>query len=94
MKLDQVSLRHGAAPATRSVGERTPLVDGIDKVTGRARYTADLPLGPTLVGKILRSPVAHGIIRSIDADKARAMAGVRAVVTGHADGIWHVVLSF
>jgi 4-hydroxybenzoyl-CoA reductase subunit alpha len=82
MKLDQVSLRHGAAPATRSVGERTPLVDGIDKVTGRARYTADLPLGPTLVGKILRSPVAHGIIRSIDADKARAMAGVRAVVTG------------
>ena len=82
MKPGHVSLRHGAAPATRSVGERMPLVDGIDKVTGRARYTADLPLGPTLVGKILRSPVAHGIIHAIDTDKARAIPGVRAVVTG------------
>ena len=42
------------------VGVRTPLIDGVDKVTGRARYTADLPLGPALVGRILRSPVAHG----------------------------------
>ncbi len=82
MKLDHVSLRHGAAPATHSVGERKPLVDGIDKVTGRARYTADLPLGPALVGRILRSPVAHGIIRSIDTAKASAIPGVRAVVTG------------
>ena len=82
MKLDHVTLRHGAAPATHSVGERKPLVDGIDKVTGRARYTADLPLGPALVGRILRSPVAHGIIRSIDTAKARAIPGVRAVVTG------------
>ena len=52
------------APATHSVGERTPLVDGIEKVTGRARYTADLPLGDALVGRILRSPVAHGVIRA------------------------------
>jgi 4-hydroxybenzoyl-CoA reductase subunit alpha len=82
MKLDHVSLRHGAAPATHSVGVRKPLVDGIEKVTGRARYTADLPLGPALVGKILRSPIAHGIIRSIDTAKALAIPGVRAVVTG------------
>jgi 4-hydroxybenzoyl-CoA reductase subunit alpha len=82
MKLDHVSLRHGPAPATHSVGVRKPLVDGIEKVTGRARYTADLPLGPALVGRILRSPVAHGIIRSIDTAKARAIPGVRAVVTG------------
>jgi 4-hydroxybenzoyl-CoA reductase subunit alpha len=82
MKLDHVSLRHGAAPATHSVGERTPLVDGIEKVTGRARYTADLALGPTLVGKILRSPIAHGIIHAIDTEDARAIAGVRAVITG------------
>jgi 4-hydroxybenzoyl-CoA reductase subunit alpha len=82
MKLDHVSLRHGAAPATHSVGVRKPLVDGIEKVTGRARYTADLPLGPALVGRILRSPIAHGIIRSIDTAKARAISGVRAVVTG------------
>jgi 4-hydroxybenzoyl-CoA reductase subunit alpha len=82
MKLDHVSLRHGPAPATHSVGVRKPLVDGIEKVTGRARYTADLPLGPALVGRILRSPIAHGIIRSIDTAKARAIPGVRAVVTG------------
>jgi 4-hydroxybenzoyl-CoA reductase subunit alpha len=82
MKLDHVSLRHGAAPATHSVGVRQPLVDGIEKVTGRARYTADLPLGPALVGRILRSRIAHGIIRSIDTSKALAIPGVRAVVTG------------
>src|SRR5450755_3912348 len=74
-----------AAPAVsreRTVGQRTPLIDGIEKVTGRARYTADLPFGQALVGRILRSPVAHGLIRGIDAAAARAMPGVRAVITG------------
>ena len=65
-----------------AVGQRTPLIDGIDKVTGRARYTADLPLGEALVGRILRSPIAHGTIRGIDTATARAIPGVRAVVTG------------
>ncbi len=64
------------------VGVRTPLIDGVDKVTGRARYTADLPLGPALVGRILRSPVAHGLIRGIDTTAARALPGVRAMITG------------
>jgi 4-hydroxybenzoyl-CoA reductase subunit alpha len=64
------------------VGQRTPLIDGIEKVTGRARYTADLPFGDTLCGRILRSPVAHGVIRGIDTAAARAIPGVRAVVTG------------
>ncbi len=78
-----------AASATRPaaarghvVGERTPLIDGIEKVTGRARYTADLPFPDALVGRILRSPVAHGVIRAIDTSKARAIPGVRAVITG------------
>jgi 4-hydroxybenzoyl-CoA reductase subunit alpha len=66
----------------RTIGQRTPLIDGIEKVTGRARYTADLPLGETLVGRILRSPIAHGVIRGIDTSAARALPGVRAVVTG------------
>ncbi len=57
-------------------------VDGVEKVTGRARYTADLPLGPALVGRILRSPLAHGVIRGIDTTRARALPGVRAVITG------------
>ena len=65
-----------------TIGQRTPLVDGIEKVSGRARYTADLPFGETLAGRILRSPVAHGVIRCIDTAKARAIPGVLAVVTG------------
>ena len=69
------------APAG-GVGQRTPLVDGIDKVTGRARYTADLPFGQALVGRILRSPVAHGRIHAIDVEAALAIPGVRAVITG------------
>lgn len=69
------------APA-HAIGRRTPLVDGIEKVTGRARYTADLPCAQALVGRILRSPVAHGTIRAIDVARARAVPGVRAVITG------------
>jgi 4-hydroxybenzoyl-CoA reductase subunit alpha len=70
------------APSASVVGQDTPLIDGIEKVTGRARYTADLPFPGALVGRILRSPIAHGVIRSIDTSKARAMPGVRAVITG------------
>jgi 4-hydroxybenzoyl-CoA reductase subunit alpha len=70
------------APPTHSIGVRTPLVDGIEKVTGRARYTADLPFAQPLVGLIGRSPVAHAVIRRIDTARARALPGVRAVITG------------
>ena len=70
------------APPTHSVGERRPLIDGVDKVSGRARYTADLPCAGALVGRIGRSRVAHGIIRRIDTDAALALPGVRAVITG------------
>jgi 4-hydroxybenzoyl-CoA reductase subunit alpha len=59
-----------------------PLIDGVDKVTGRARYTADLDGGGALVGRILRSPISHGEIVRIDAGKALALEGVAAVVTG------------
>jgi 4-hydroxybenzoyl-CoA reductase subunit alpha len=63
-------------------GSATPLVDGVEKVTGRARFTADLPSGEALVGRILRSPLAHGVIRTIDVARASALPGVRAVITG------------
>jgi 4-hydroxybenzoyl-CoA reductase subunit alpha len=82
MKLEQVALRQPPAAPTRSVGERTPLVDGIDKVSGRARYTADLPAAGALVGRIGRSALAHGVIRAIDTRAALAIPGVRAVITG------------
>jgi 4-hydroxybenzoyl-CoA reductase subunit alpha len=72
----------GTDARARSIGQRTPLIDGIEKVTGRARYTDDLPFADALVGRILRSPVAHGVIRGIDTARARALSGVRAVVTG------------
>jgi 4-hydroxybenzoyl-CoA reductase subunit alpha len=71
LQVDQKSARRG-----------TPLVDGIDKVTGRARYTADLDHDNALVGRILRSPVSHGEILKLDVSKARALRGVIAVVTG------------
>jgi 4-hydroxybenzoyl-CoA reductase subunit alpha len=62
-------------------GRATPLVDGIEKVTGRARYTADLGFS-ALWGDILRSPHAHAEIIRIDTSRARALPGVRAVLTG------------
>ena len=64
------------------VGTRPVRHDGADKVTGLARYSADLNLPGMLYGKVLRSPHAHARIKSVDASKARAMPGVRAVVTG------------
>ncbi len=69
-------------PTGVAVGVRQPLIDGIEKVTGRARYTADLPAPGALVGAILRSPAAHARIRRIDVSAARALPGVAAVVTG------------
>ena len=55
----------------------------MDKVTGAARYGADLQLPGLLYGKILRSPHPHARIRSIDTSKAEALPGVRAVATAH-----------
>jgi 4-hydroxybenzoyl-CoA reductase subunit alpha len=63
-------------------GRSRPLLDGVEKVTGRARYTADLAAGEALAGGILRSPHAHAEIVRIDASRARAVPGVRAVLTG------------
>ena len=64
-----------------SVGTRPLRPDGVDKVTGRARYGADFSMPGQLVGRILRSPHAHAIIRKIDTSKAEQLPGVKAVVT-------------
>lgn len=63
------------------VGTRPDRPDGIDKVTGRARFGADIVAPGMLTGRILRSPHAHARIRRIDASKAEALSGVKAVVT-------------
>ena len=69
-------------PGYKWVGTRPVRHDGLDKVTGRARFGADLSLPGMLTGTVLRSPHAHARIRSIDTSSARAMDGVKAVVTG------------
>ncbi|MBX6772162.1 MAG: xanthine dehydrogenase family protein molybdopterin-binding subunit [Chloroflexi bacterium] len=63
------------------VGQRVPRVDALDKVTGRAKYTADLKLPGMLYGAFLRSPHAHARIKRIDTSKAEALPGVKAVLT-------------
>ncbi len=63
------------------VGTRAPRPDGVDKVTGRAKFGADLYLPGMLVGRVLRSPHAHARIRSIDISKAEAIPGVKAIIT-------------
>jgi 4-hydroxybenzoyl-CoA reductase alpha subunit len=64
------------------VGHGVTRYDGPDKVTGRAKYTADIKLSGMIHGKILGSPIAHGTIKKIDVSKARALPGVLAVITG------------
>ena len=63
------------------IGTRPIRHDGVDKVTGRARYGADVTLPGLLHGKVLRSPHAHARIKSLDVSAAAALPGVKAVVT-------------
>ena len=74
----------GTASGTRQfkvVGTRPPRPDGIDKVTGKARFGADLYVPGMLWGLVLRSPHAHARIKRIDASRALALDGVKAVLT-------------
>jgi CO/xanthine dehydrogenase Mo-binding subunit len=64
------------------IGKRTIRPDGIDKVTGRATFGADFSQPGMLHGKVLRSPHPHARIRSINFDKALALPGVKAVMSG------------
>lgn len=63
------------------VGKPIPRVEGSEKVTGKARYAADVHLPGFLWGKLARSPLPHARIVRIIADKARAVPGVHAVLT-------------
>jgi 4-hydroxybenzoyl-CoA reductase subunit alpha len=66
----------------RGIGGRLPMVDGPEKVSGRAKYTADLIEADALVGRIYRSPYAHAEILEVDTTRAEQLAGVKAVLTG------------
>ena len=65
----------------RGVGLAIPRPDGPEKVTGRVQYVADIKRRGLLHAKLLRSPYAHARILGIDVSKARALPGVRAVLT-------------
>ncbi|MBI2874192.1 MAG: molybdopterin-dependent oxidoreductase [Firmicutes bacterium] len=63
------------------VGKRAIRLEAPEKVTGSAAFVADLKLPGLLVGKVLRSPHPHARILNIDTSRARALAGVKTVVT-------------
>ncbi|MEZ4552774.1 MAG: xanthine dehydrogenase family protein molybdopterin-binding subunit [Dehalococcoidia bacterium] len=63
------------------VGTRPVRPDGVDKVTGRAMYGADVKMPGLLYARVKRSPHAHAVIKRIDTSKAEALPGVKAVVT-------------
>ena len=64
------------------VGKRIVRSDSLAKVTGRARYTADLKMPNMLVAKVLRSPHPHAKIGKIDLGGALAVPGVKAAISG------------
>src|SRR5688500_19230651 len=65
----------------RVIGTRPVRPDGVDKVTGRAVYGADVQLPRMAYGRVLRSPHAHARIKNIDTSAAAALPGVLAVIT-------------
>jgi CO/xanthine dehydrogenase Mo-binding subunit len=79
--MSEVLERAAAEPKLKVVGTRPIRPDGTDKVTGAAMFGADFSMPGMLVGRIKRSPHAHARILSIDTRKARAVAGVKAIVT-------------
>ena len=69
-------------PIYTAIGTRPIRHDGVDKVTGRANYGADLSLPGMLYGVVVRSPHAHARILAIDTSAALQVPGVKGVVTG------------
>src|SRR3989449_5322976 len=70
-----------ATSEPRVVGKSLPRMDGAGKVTGTAVYAADFALPGMLVGKVFRSTEPHARIVRVDTARARALPGVRAVMT-------------
>jgi 4-hydroxybenzoyl-CoA reductase alpha subunit len=64
------------------IGQPLPKIDAWAKVTGETRYADDFFLPRMAYGKLLRSPHGHARIRRVDTGRAKALAGVYAVITG------------
>jgi xanthine dehydrogenase YagR molybdenum-binding subunit len=71
----------GSDASLRIVGRPHPRVEGVEKVTGHAHYAYDIQLPGLLCARVLRSPMPHARIRRIDASRAEALPGVRAVLS-------------
>jgi len=65
-----------------TIGAYVPMVDGPEKVSGRAKYTADFIVPGMLAGRIFRSPYSHAEILNVDVSEAAKLPGVKAIVTG------------
>jgi len=76
----------------QSIGVPMPMVDGPEKISGRAQYTADFYDHDALTGCIKRADVAHARILSVDISAAEALPGVHAVITGTETDEGHGVL--
>ena len=74
-------LDHSSERKFKVIGQRPLRPDGIEKVTGRAQYGADLYVTNMLHSKILRSTHPHAKIKSIDISAAENLSGVKAVIT-------------
>jgi carbon-monoxide dehydrogenase large subunit len=76
----------------KSIGKPVTRIEGPLKVTGKAKFAADISLPNMLWGKVLRSPFPHAKIIRIDTQKAKELIGVRAIITGrefpHYIGRW------
>ena len=64
-----------------TIGNTTPRIDAIERVTGQAKYTQDIKLPGMLYARVLRSPHPHARILSIDTCEASGLPGVQAVIT-------------
>lgn len=64
-------------------GRPTRQVDALEKAVGRATFTADIVPARALTASVVRSPIAHGVLRHIDLSRARRPPGVRVIVTGN-----------
>ena len=79
--MNERTLVNDVVPA-HNIGGYVPLVDGPEKVSGRAKYTADILQPGMLAGRIFRSPYSHGEIVEVDIAEAAKLPGVKAIVTG------------
>jgi xanthine dehydrogenase molybdenum-binding subunit len=81
-KTKEAAATNGAAVKYKVIGTRPIRHDGVDKVTGRAIYGADVQMAGLVHGRVLRSPHPHAKIKSIDCSAALKLPGVLAVATG------------